>query len=416
MSEWEDLYRFGQSLAYCLTAVNPELSSSLFAQATLSNVSIESGDSSTRGLWYHALRGFMFIGPEGGAHYYTPEAPTGVSPDEIHELNVKIDDKLVQELDSFLAKVRLASDGQPVQFETHDGKRATFRASGDELTRVKAFATMLDGVCQACDRNFNPTLTQQLHLAILQKMSESSSVDSEPAESLARMFEAAAAAVLELRQHYGVDVRPVALFVCQAQLCGSAAEWVKAGKLQPTVLYRLAGMAAESATCGHDPEQSLGRTVADFSNAGLGDLVLRVCDESLTAAQSSVEAALNAGELTTYADNLYNAAPAAFASMRLAQALSILVPVDNRPAGATDNILNGYALNAEEIVVRVGHALLAHCINTESGEMLDRHRAHVASAREKGGEKEAKRVVHELISDYYFYPRYYANELLGDTK
>lgn len=100
--------------------------------------------------------------------------------------------------------------------------------------------------------------------------------------------------------------------------------------------------------------------------------------------------------------------------MHLAEAFRDHVPRDARPDKATNEMLEGYASSAEELVVRSGHALVINCINRGSGAALNFHINQVRLAREEGGLEKAQMRADTLINDFYFYPRYYAKTLMGE--
>jgi hypothetical protein len=229
------------------------------------------------------------------------------------------------------------------------------------------------------------------------------------------LVRAGAADVLDLRWRTAADARLTTLFFVQSRLCELALQQFNSGQLSAGEVIRLTSMSVESRGVAHDPEQMLAQIIKDFAAAGLGDLVLNLCDEALSSAEREVNEALNAVDLSAHAGHLYSAAHFAFASMRLAEVFRECVAPNTRPAKATDNLLEGYARNAEEIVVRTGHALVIDCINYGSGAILKLHISQVCAARQNGGPDKAQAKVDELINYFYFYPHYYVKELMGEA-
>jgi len=187
------------------------------------------------------------------------------------------------------------------------------------------------------------------------------------------------------------------------------------GRVSAHEVVRLAGMLIAALGSENDPEQLLVQTVMDFSGAGLGNLLPDLCDETLASAENEVEAALNASELSAHAAHLYSAAHLAYAGMRLAGGFREHVAQNARPAKANDVLLEGYAASAEELALRSGHALVVGSVNRGSGALLNLHLEQIRLARQAGEADKARMRADTLINDFYFYPRYYAKTLLGES-
>ena len=408
--ELADWTRYGESLARSLVAVTPEFGCALFP-LVLSGGAISGADSiPSQGRWYRVPPGFFFIGPEGGDHHYQREPPADVPTGEIQDAGIVDGSRLLAELESFLPEVRAAGAGEPVSLHTRDGQQVTVHASGDDLATLQALAELLNGTRDACRPGYNQAVTGQIHAAIIASLPAALAADDAP-QAFLGLIRAGAARALDLRWRCAADARLTALFFVQSRLCELALEQFHSGKLSEAGVSRLLGMATESRTAGNDPEQMLARIVTDFAGAGLGDQILALCDEALSSAEREVDEALNAPDLAGHAGHLYAAAHLAFANMRLAEVFRDQVVPSARPAKASGDLLEGYARNAEEIVVRAGHALIVGCVNRGSGAAMERHMGQIRAAREGGGPPKAQARVQSLIEDFYFYPRYYAKVL-----
>ncbi|MDQ2686629.1 MAG: hypothetical protein M3Y28_02055 [Armatimonadota bacterium] len=409
--QWSEWTLYGESLARALTAVMPETACSLFS-VVMSGGNIPGADSiPAQGRWYRVPPGYFFIGPEGGDHHYQRELPPDVPPGEIQDAGIVADSRLLGELDQLLPEVKAAGAGEPVEMHTRGGQPLTLRASGDDLTALHALAGLLDGARDACRPGYNQSVTSQINSAVMEHLPAALGADDGP-QAFLGLIRAGATSVLGLRWRCAADARLTALFFVQSRLCEMALEMLHSGQLSAFGVNRLFNMAIESRSVGNDPEQMLARLVTDFADAGLGDQIFTLCDEALSSADHEVEEALNAPDLATHAGHLYAAAHFAFADMRLAEVFRDQVAPNKRPAKATTEMLEGYARNAEETVVRAGHALVVGCINRGSGVALERHLAQIRAAHQEGGPDKAKARVETLIEDFYFYPRYYAKTLM----
>lgn len=410
---WSDWTLYGESLARALTAVMPEFACALFP-VVLSGGNIPGADSlPAQGRWYRVPPGYFLIGPEGGDHHYQRELPTDVSPCEIQDAGIVADSRLLGELDQFLPEVKAADAGGLVEMHTRDGQPVTLRASEGDLAALQALAGLLEGARDACRPGYNQSVTSQVNSAVMEHLPAPGAGDDP--QAFLGLIRAGATSVLGLRWRCAADARLTALFFVQSRLCELALEQFHGGQLSAFEISRLFNMAIESRSVGDDPEQMLARLVMDFAAAGLEDQIFTLCDESLSSADREVEEALNASDLATHAGHLYAAAHFAFADMRLAEVFRDQVAPNKRPAKATTEMLEGYARNAEETVVRAGHALVVGCVNRGSGVALERHLSQIRAAHQEGGLDKAKARVETLIEDFYFYPRYYAKTLAAQA-
>ncbi|HEX9944038.1 MAG TPA: hypothetical protein VGG03_18660 [Thermoanaerobaculia bacterium] len=415
MSGFDDWYLYGDSLARCLVAVAPEFASSVFEDVMTRTESLVPSPASNKGSWYHALKGYIHMDPEGGHYHYQREPPAGVPPDDMGDAGVRLSDRLVREMDHFLATLQAAGAGEPVQMRERDGQPVTIQASGDDLARLHALAETLKRTRDACQPGYNRAVTSQIHAAILERLPAVMATGGGQPQAVVDLVRAGAAGVLDLRWRYEADARLTALFFVQSRLCELALQQLNSGQLSTGTVLRLASRSIEGRGVAHDPEQMLAQIVVDFASAGLGELVLNLCNEALSSAEGEVDAALNAADLSNHAGHLYSAAHFAFAGMRLAETFRECVALHARPAQAKDDLLEGYARNAEEIVVRSGHALVVDCINRGSGQMLELHIREVRAARQEGGLPKAQSKVEELTNYLYFYPRYYVKVLMEEV-
>lgn len=412
MADFQDWHLYGESLARCLVAVAPEFGSTMFTEV-MNRMSQPGPPASGQGRWYRALKGYIHIGPEGGDHHYQREPPADVPAAEIGDMGVKYDDTLVRELGHFLTRVETVSIGEPVQMPTNDGQSLTFQASGDELVRLRALAETLRGARDACHPDYNRAVTLQIHAGLVGLLQSAMAKGGADPQAVVDVIRAGAAQVMELRWRYAADARITALFFVQTRLCELALQEYSGDQLTTAALARLSMMAMEGRGEAFDTEQMLMQLIVDFSRQGMGNLLVNLCDEALSSAQNGVEDALNAKDLPTHAQHLYSAAHFAFASLRLAEGLRELVPESARPK-ANDNLLEGYARNADEIVTRAGHALVIGSINRGSGAAIKYHIDQVRLTRRAAGPQKAQTQVNTLINDFYFYPRYYAETLRGE--
>jgi hypothetical protein len=412
MNSFNDWYLYGESLARCLVAVVPELGSTLFADV-MQGMTPGGLPATGEGRWYRLMQGYVHLGPEGGDHHYQREPPPGVPAEEIGDSGVSMNDVLVREMDYFLTKVEAASTGAPVQMQEAEGQPLTFQASGEDLARLRALAEMLKGTRDACHPDYNRAVTFQVYANLTGLLQSTKALSSGDPQKVVDVIRAGAAQVLELRGRYAADARLITFFFVQTRLCELALQKHHDDQRSASAIAGMAIMAMESRGAEYGPEQMQMQLIVDFARLGMGQLVLDLCDEALSSAQTSVEAALNATDLLAHAEHLYSAAYLAFASQRLAEGFRELIPQSVRPAKANDNMLEGYARNAEEIVVRAAHALAVGCINRGSGTSLRYHTEQVRLTGLELGPEKAQEQVNSLINDFYFYPRYYAERLAG---
>lgn len=413
MTQLADWTLYGESLVRCLVAVTPEFGCSLFPLVMTGGALAGPGVAPGQGRWYRVPPGFFYIGPEGGDHHYQRDPPADVPPDEIQDAGITPDRRLLGELDQFLPEVEAAGAGAAVPLRTREGQPVSVQSGGDDLATLQELARILSGARDACRPGYNAAVTAQIHAAVVEQLPTAASGDAP--QAFLGLLRAGAAGVLDLRQRCAADARLTALFFVQSRLCEMALEQCHGGRLDAIAVSRLFGMAVESGSVAHDPERMLARIVLDFAGAGLGDQILALCDEALSSAEREVEEALNAADLPTHAGRLYAAAHFAFADMRLAEVFRDQVTPSAHPAKVTGDLLEGYARNAEEIVVRAGHALVVGCVNRGSGAALERHISQVRAARQEGGPQQAQARVEMLIEDLHFYPRYYAKVLTEDA-
>ncbi|HEY9402020.1 MAG TPA: hypothetical protein VIQ24_04965 [Pyrinomonadaceae bacterium] len=413
MSGFDDWYLYGEGLARSLVAVAPEFGSTMFAQVMNSITS--SGQSGfEEGRWHRVFKGYVYHGPEGGDNHYQREPPAGVAHEDILDASVMLSDQLIRELDHFIAKVETAAAGESVQMHQKDGQAVTFQATGDELARLQALAEMLRNTRAACQQNYNQAVMFRVHTDLMQLLQSAITESGGSPKAIVDLVRAGAAMVIDLRWQAAADARLTALFYVQTRLCELALEELDSNQIGDHEVVRLASMMIAGLRGAPNPEHVLTQSVIDFSRAGLGNLVLNLCDETLSFAEREVEAALNATDLLTHSGHLYSAAHIAFAGMSLAEGFREHVAQDARPDKATDSLLEGYATSAEEIVVRTGHALVINCINRATSAALNLHINQVRLAREEGGLDKAQMRADTLINDFYFYPHYYAKTLMGE--
>lgn len=410
MNGFDDWYLYGESLARSLVAVAPEFGSTIFTQVMTSIGS----PGLEEGRWYRVFKGYVYHGGDGGDNHYQREPPPGVAPADILDAGIMMSDQLVHELDNFLSKVETAAAGESVQMHRKDGQAVTFQASGDELARLEALAKMLKHTRAACEQDYNQAVMSQIHTALMQLLQPAIMKGGGSPEPIVDIVRAGAAMVMDMRWQAAADARLTALFYVQTRLCELALQEFASNQISDPEVVRLASMMIAGLRVVPNPENLLTKTVIDFSRAGLGKLVLYLCDETLSSAEREVESALNATDLLTHAGHLYSAAHLAFPAMRLAEGFREHVAPHARPAKATDDLLEGYASSAEEIVVRASHALVINCINRASSAALNLHINQVRFAREEGGLDKAQMRADTLINDFYFYPRYYAKTLMGE--
>jgi len=155
MSGLNDWYLYGDSLSRCLVAVTPEFGSSLFTDVMTRIASLAPLPTSDKGQWYRALKGYFYMGPEGGDHHYQREPPAGVLPGDIHDASVMQSDRLIRELDRFLTNIQAAGTGEPVQMPTRDGQSVTIQANRDDLASLHALAETLKRTRDACQPSYN---------------------------------------------------------------------------------------------------------------------------------------------------------------------------------------------------------------------------------------------------------------------
>lgn len=414
MNEFDDWYLYGESLARCLMAVTPEFGSTMFTQVTGSGASAGQPPLEA-GRWYRVFKGYIYHGSEGGDNHYQRDPPAGVPPAEILDAGIVMSERLLNELDYFLSAVEKASAGQVVEMRRNDGQVSTFQATGEDLEQLRKLADMLKSTRAACRQDYNQALMFQLHANIIQHLQAAMAESGGSPKAVVELVRAGAAMVLDLRWRFAADARITALFFVNTRLCELAVREFDDGRISAHEVVRLAGMLIASLKSGNDPEQLLVQAVIDFSGAGLGNLLLELCDETLASAENAVEAALNASDLSNHAAHLYSAAHLAYAGMRLAGGFREHVAQNARPEKASDVLLEGYAGSAEELALRSGHALVVVSVNRGSGALLNLHLEQIRLAREAGDPDKAQMRADTLINDFYFYPRYYAKTLLGES-
>lgn len=436
MSAFNDWYLYGESLARSLVAVSPEFGSTMFTQV-MTSIGSSGQPALEEGRWYRVFKGYVYYGGDGGDNHYQRNPPPDVAPTDIldagtmmtgqlvgeleHSLakdilnaGTMVSNQLVHELEHFLAKVETAAAGESVQMHQNDGQAVTFQASGDDLARLQSLAEMLKHTRAACEQNYNQAVMFQIHTQLMQLLQSALTKSGGGPQPIVDIVRAGAAMVIDMRWQAAADARLTALFYVQTRLCELALQEFDSNQISDHEVVRLASMMIAGLRVAPNPEHALTQTVIDFSRAGLGQLVLNLCDETLSSAEREVEAALNATDLLTHAGHLYSAAHLAFAGMHMAEGFRKQVAQNDRPAKATDALLEGYACSAEEIVVRAGHALVINCINRASHAALDMHINQVRLAREEGGLDKARMRAETLINDFYFYPHYYVKTLMGE--
>ena len=396
-------------------AVMPESGSIMFSNLKAGLTSPETMPPPGGGRWYRAFPGYFFIGSEGGDHHYQHDPPAGIDVKDMVDDVTLPGGEIERLLDDLIAQVEIAAAGGPVQFVTNDGQPTTLDVAPADQQGLQSLMDRLKRTREACRPDYNQAIVRQINSELMGKyFSSLGEIAGDPA-NLVAMLRPGTAAVLDLRWRFAADSRLLALFYVQSQVSELAEKRFQEGKVEAGPVLRQTSMSMESGSVGHDPEQMLAQIIKDTVSNGLGDVLDTLCDQALTQAQTEVDSALNATDLPTYEHHLYAATHLAFAGMRLAEAYQSLIPEADRPRGANDRMLNGYATNLEEIVVRAAQALTICCINRGSGEAIRVHVARLRLMLQAGDADTAQRKVKEWVEEYYFYPRYYAAALLKDA-
>jgi hypothetical protein len=412
MNSFDDWYSYADSLSKCLIALDSRFACTIFPILT-EGVKLENSSSK----WYRVLNGYMHIDPtENGRNFYQHDMPSGLEFSEIGEYVISQNNTLMQELDNLINKTKLAAKGEPVNMRSREGKSIIFCATGDDLEILKNLKDGLIHTRNACQANYNSDIVGEMQKSRLQKYFNLIETNDGQPQVIVDLVLTSAAYINNLRWRYAADVRLTALFYIQSRLCELILEQYRNGQLTNIETTSLVAKVMESSSSEHDPDRMLIQFVIDFSRARQNQLILKLYEESLSSAKSSIRSAKDSTELGTHSGHLFSSVLFAYAAMRLAEVFCEYIPTNTRPSKATDDYLKRCASTAEEETVRAAHALVVGCINRGSGQMLENHFEQVRSAYQIRGLEGAQAKVSTLIDDFYFYPRYYSEEFMKEYK
>lgn len=304
MNSFNDWYLYGESLARSLVAVSPEYGSTMFTEV-MNSIASSGQTAMEEGHWYRAFKGYIYYGGDGGDNHYQRAPPDGIAPDEIRDARLVQSDRLVREAEQFLSEVETAAAGQPVQMHQNDGQPLMFQASGDDLAQLQSLAEVLKNTLAACQQNYNQALMFDINIDLMQLFQSALKESGGSPKAIVDLVRAGAARVVDLRWRCAADARLTALFLVQTRLCELALQEFENNQISANEVVRLASMMIAGLRFAPNPENLMTKTVIDFSRAQLGNLVLNLCDETLSSAEHEVEEALNGTDLLTHTVSLF---------------------------------------------------------------------------------------------------------------
>jgi hypothetical protein len=383
-----------EQFARCLVATNPYCMDEMYSQMAaifIDGKPPQLNESKPEGTWVSFNPGYAFIGPPGGAHFFTVVRPEGVPDAAMMENQLEPPGRLFVAVQEALRTTERLASGQEVEVIL-SGQRIAFKSPAEHLEDVKQVGIQLASALSAAQLNYNhDVLREQAGLPI-----EGLSSGKSPLE-IARWLGAAA---MEARARMTLDARVFTLMFVRARLAECLP--VDAPRAFQLILKSFEGAGVE-----YNPEWMLTEIVLAYVEAGFLTLVIQVLDQALELARTNRQQALAGADLRWYFTYLAQAAVFGFSAWALSDIVRLHVPKERWPAKLTEQKLAGYNSTAEETMVRGSIALVIGCINTFNRGALDRH---IAAIQERG-----PAWAHELIEDYWYYPRFMRPVLLGEA-
>jgi len=383
-----------EQLARCLVATIPSHTDGGYSEMAaifIDGKPPQVDESKPEGTWVNCKPGYAFIGPPGGAHFFTTVPPEGVPDEAMVTEQLEPPGRLFAAVQEALNTAERLFAGQEVE-ATLTGQRIAFTCPAEHLADVKQVGEQLASALSAAQPNYNhDALRQQAGLQFEGLSSGRSALQT---------ARALGAAAMDMRARQMLDAWLFTVVFVRARLAESLPADAPGAS-------RLIDMSFDGSVAAYDPERMLMSIVEDYVKAGHLALVIQILDQALELGRTNRQQALAAADVRWHFTYLAQAAAFGFTAWALSDLMRCRVPKERWPATLNEQKLAGYNSTAEETVVRASIALEIGCINTGNRGALDRH---IAGVRERG-----PAWADELIEDYWYYPRFLRPVLLGEA-